>query len=140
VGIRGLLFSEGVRQANGKYSGDIYLMKMIFLDSKGKPYQPEATVQFTLYDGKAEVRKSQRSVTRASWGVDAAVVNGAKLEFDTIALDRKTGELWVGLHWTDKAFTNPRADITVEIPNVGTYVFKDVANQWVAAPRYPESK
>jgi hypothetical protein len=140
VGIRGLLVSEGLLQKNGKSAGDIYLMRMIFLDSKGKPFQPEATVQFTLYDGQKEVRKSQRAVTRAAWGVDAQSVNGAKLEFDTIAQDRKTSELWVGLHWTDKPFLNPRADITVEIPNVGTYLFKDVANTWVAAPRYPDSK
>lgn len=140
VGIRGLLVSEGVRQANGKYTGDIYLMRMVFLDSKGKPYQPEATVQFTLYDGPKEVRKSQRAVTRASWGVDAASVNGAKLDFDTVAFDRKANELWVGLHWTDKAFAKPRADIVVEIAGVGKYEFKDVANQWVAAPRYPDSK
>jgi hypothetical protein len=140
VGIRGLLVSEGSLAKNGKYTGDIYLMRMIFLDGKGKPWQPEATVQFVLYDGSKEVRKSQRTVTKASWQVDAAQVNGKGLEFDTLALDRKTNELWVGLHWTDKSFAKPRADITVEIPNVGTYIFKDVYGDWVAAPRYPDSK
>ncbi len=141
VGIRGLLFSEGALQKNGKYSGDIYLMRMIFLDSKGKPYQPEGTVQFVLYDGQKEVRRAQRAVTRAGWGVDAAALNkGGTLEVDTVACDRKTSELWVGLHWTDKPFAKPRADVTVEIPNVGTYVFKDVVADWVAAPRYPDTK
>jgi len=79
-------------------------------------------------------------VTKACWQVDAAQVNGKGLEFDTLALDRKTNELWVGLHWTDKPWAKPRADITVEIPSVGTYVFKDVYGDWAAAPRYPDSK
>ncbi|HXX94776.1 MAG TPA: hypothetical protein VEN81_14175 [Planctomycetota bacterium] len=140
VGIRGLLVSEGSLAKNGKYTGDIYLMRMIFLDGRGKAWQPEATVQFVLYDGPTEVRKSQRVVTKASWQVDAAQVNGKGLEFDTLALDRKTGELWVGLHWTDKPFAKPRADIAVEIPGVGRYAFKDVAGEWTAAPRYPDSK
>ena len=140
VGIRGLLVSEGSLQKNGKYSGDIYLMRMIFLDGKGKPFQPEASVHFILYDGQKEVRKSQRSITKEGWRVDAKEVNGKGLDFDTIAFDRKTNELWVGLHWTDKPFAKPRADITVEIPGVGTYEFKGVSGDWAAAPRYPDSK
>jgi hypothetical protein len=140
VGVRGLLIAEGSYGKNLKYSGDIYLMKLIFLDGKGKPYQPEATVTFTLYDGEKTVRKAQRAVTRAGWAADAGRLKGADVEFDTVAMDRKTQELWVGLHWTDAPFKKPRADITVEIPNVGTYTIKGVEKDWTTAPQWPDPK
>jgi len=140
VGIRGLLVSEGSYGKGGKYSGDVYLMRMTFTDGAGKPFQPDATIRFTLYDGDKEVRKAQRSVTREGWGTDAARVNGRELEMDTIAYDKKAQELWVAVHWTDQAFKKPRADITVEIPNVGTYTFPGVDRDWAAAPRWPDVK
>jgi hypothetical protein len=140
VGIRGLLVSEGSYGKGGKYSGDVYLMRMTFTDGAGKPFQPDATVSFTLYDGDRQVRKAQRSVTREGWGTDAVRVNGRELEMDTIAYDRKAQELWVAIHWTDAAFKKPRADIVVEIPNVGTYTFPGVDRDWAAAPRWPDVK
>jgi hypothetical protein len=140
VGLRGLLVAEGSYGKNRKYSGDIYLMKMIFLDGKGKPIQPEASVRLVLYDGAKEVRKAQRTITKSSWGVDAKSLKGPDLDFDTIACDRKSNELWIGIHWTDTPWAKPRADITVEVPGVGTYVFRGVEKDWETAPRYPESK
>ncbi len=140
VGFRGLLIAEGAYGKGGKYSGDTYLMKMVFLDPKGKPFQPEATISFVLYDGEKQVRRAQRTVTRQSWGVEATRLNGQTAELDSIAFDRKANELWVGIHWTDVPFKKPRADITVELKDGGTYTFKGVEKDWTTAPQWPDSK
>lgn len=141
VGIRGLLVVEGTYGKNGKYTGDIYLMRMIFLDEKGKAWQPEANVTFTLYDGEKNLKRAQREITRAGWAADAARVNnGQPADLDTIAFDRKTGELWVGIYWSDTAWKKPRADVTVEIKGAGTYTLKGVEGKWAFAPQWPDGK
>lgn len=141
VGIRGLLVVEGTYGKNGKYTGDIYIMRMIFLDEKGKPWQPEANVTFTLYEGEKNLKKAQREITRAGWAADAARVNnGQAADLDTIAFDRKTGELWVAIYWSDVAWKKPRADVTVEIKGAGTYTLKGVDGKWAFAPQWPDGK
>jgi hypothetical protein len=140
VGTRGLLVVEGAYGKNNKYTGDHYLVRMLFLNEQGKPYQPEATVTFSLYDGDKHLKKAQRSITRASWGGDAARVNGATVDLETMAFDRKTQELWVCVHWSDVPWKKPRADITVEIPNAGTYTLKGIEKDWDFAPKWPDGK
>jgi hypothetical protein len=140
VGTRGLLVVEGTYGKNNKYTGDHYLVRMLFLDDKGKPWQPEATVNFSLYDGDKHLKKSQRTVTRASWAGDAARVNGQTIDLETMAFDRKTGELWITLHWSDVPWKKPRADFQVEIKDVGTYTLKGVERDWHFAPQWPDGK
>jgi hypothetical protein len=140
VGTRGLLVVEGTYGKNNKYTGDHYLVRMLFLNEQGKPYQPDATVTFSLYDADKHLKKATRTITRASWAGDASKVNGSTVDLDTTAFDRKTQELWVCIHWSDVPWKKPKADITVEIPNVGTYTLKGIEREWEFAPKWPDGK
>ncbi len=140
VGTRGLLVVEGTYGKNNKYTGDHYLVRMIFLDAQGKPWQPEATVTFSLYDADKHLKKATRTITRSSWGADASRVNSQTVDLETMACDRKTQELWVGIHWTDVPWKKPRADLHVEILNVGTYTLKGIEKDWHFAPQWPDGK
>ncbi len=140
VGVRGLLVVSGTVGKNNKYSGDHYLMRMIFLDEKGKPWQPEGTVSFSLYEGDKNLKKAQRTITRGSYGVDSSRISSETIDLESMAFDKKSGELWVCIYWSDESWKKPRADLTVEIPGTGTYTLKGIEGRWDFTPRWPDGK
>ncbi len=140
VAIRGLLEVQGSRTKLGnKYTGDVYLMRAAFLDAEGKAVQPTGTFEITLYDGPKPYKKIQRILTKEQWRADAAKVNELTVSHDTIACDRKTGEIWVALLRTDGPGFTPRADVKLTLREHGTWTWKGLEDKWEAAPKGPDA-
>src|SRR5436190_11097545 len=120
VGVRGLMYVQGSYLNNGKYTGDVYLMRMIFLDDDGKPMKPTPTINMTVYNKHQPWGKVQRIVGKEMWNIDATKITSGNVADNTVACDKKTGELWVAFVRTDGPTFEPRADMTVVLTDLGT--------------------
>ena len=140
VGLRGLMVVEGTYGKNNKYTGDVYLMRFVFLDDEGKPMKPTPTINATIYNKAEPYGKVQRIVEKQQWGADASKINSSTVEATTIACDRKSGELWVAFVRTETPVFEPRADMTLVIPDIGIWTWKGLSGKFEAAPRPPDRK
>jgi hypothetical protein len=140
VGIRGLLVVDGTYTKNNKYTGDVYLIRFSFLDDEGKPMKPTPTINATVYNKDQFYLKVQRIVEKQQWGADASRINSLTVSNDTIACDKKSGELWVALVRTETPVFEPRADITMVIPDIGIWTWKGLSGKFEVAPRGPDRK
>ena len=139
--VRGLLVVQGSATKFGnKQTGDVYLMRVAFLDAEGKTVQPAGTFDIGIYDGDKPYKKVQRILTKDQWKADAAKVNELTVSHDTIACDKKTGEIWIALLRTDGgASFSPRADVKLTIRDQGTWTWRGLQEKWEAAPRGPDA-
>jgi hypothetical protein len=140
IELRGLLVAEGYFNKANKYTGDVYFLRVAFLNEKGAIVKPNAEFQIALVKEKADPWKIQRIVTAREWGIDAARINNQTADATTIACDKKTGELWVGLLRTDGGEFAYQSEIKVEIKGEGTWLWKGLEGKYQAAPRYAERK
>jgi hypothetical protein len=140
VGIRGLMVVEGTYGKNNKYTGDVYLIRFVFLDDEGKPMKPAPTINATIYNKDQPYGKVQRIVEKQQWGADASKINSQTVGDTTIACDKKSGELWVALVRTETPTFDPKADITLVIPDIGIWTWKGLSGKFEAAPRAPDRK
>jgi hypothetical protein len=140
VGLRGLMVVEGTYGKNNKYTGDVYLMRLIFLDDEGKPMKPTPTINATIYNKDQPYGKVQRIVEKQQWGADASKINSSTVEAGTIACDKKSGELWVAFVRTETSVFEPRADMTLVIPDIGIWTWKGLSGKFEVAPRPPDRK
>jgi hypothetical protein len=140
VGLRGLMVVEGTYGKNNKYTGDVYLMRFIFLDDEGKPMKPTPTINATIYNKDQPYGKVQRIVEKQQWGADASKINSSTVANDTMAFDRKSGELWVAFVRTETPVFDPRADMTLVIPDIGIWTWKGLSGKFEVAPRPPDRK
>lgn len=144
VELKGLMKVEGISYRQGqstKYSGDTYLLRLAFTDEKGAAFQPTPTLNFVIYNGQEPYKKAQRLVTKEQWKADTSKINQQTVADNTIACDKKTGELWVAFVRVDPGF-DPRIDLTLEIKKVGTWVWKsvDLDSKFEAPPKPPDKK
>jgi hypothetical protein len=143
VELRGLMMVEGrsFRQGDStKYTGDTYLLRLHFTDDKGARAQPTPTLNFVIYNGQTPFKKVQRIVNRETWKVDASKINQLNVADNTMALDKKTGELWVAFLRTDGPGFDPRADLSLTIRDAGTWTWKGLGgdNKFEAPARSPD--
>jgi hypothetical protein len=144
VELRGCMKVEGIsfRQGQGtKYSGDTFLVKIAFIDEKGTAYQPTPTLNFVVYNGQEPYKKVQRIVTREQWKADASKINKDSVADNTIACDKKSGELWVAFVRADPGF-DPRIDLTLDIKGAGTWTWKgvDLDSKYEVPAKGPDPK
>ena len=118
--VEGISFKQG---QSTKYSGDTYLLIMAFTDEKGNAWQPTPTMNFVVYNGQEPYKKVQRIVTKEGWKADREKINQQTVADNTIASDKKNGDLWVAFVRTDPGF-DVRFDLTLEAKGVGTWVWK----------------
>ncbi len=142
IELKGLMEVGGISFKQGqstKYSGDTYLLKLLFTDEKGAPYQPTPILNFVVYNGDEPYKKVQRIVTKESWKTDAAKISKENVADNTMASDKKTQELWVAVVRADSGF-NPKFDLTLEIKGVGTWAWKgiDSEKKWGAEAKGPD--
>lgn len=140
VGLRGLMVVEGNYGKGNKYTGDVYLMRFVFLDDEGKPMKPTPTINATIYNKDQPYGKVQRIVEKQQWGADASKINSSTVEATTIACDKKSGELWVAFVRTETPTFEPKADMTLVIPDIGIWTWKGLSGKFEAAPRPPDRK
>lgn len=140
VGIRGLMVVEGSYTKNGKYTGDVYLLRLIFIDDEGKSMKPTPTINMTLYNKDQAWGKAQRIVAKEQWNADATKINSLNVADNTIACDKKSGELWVAFIRTDGPTFEPRVDMTVVIPDLGTWSWKGLSGKFEAAAKTADSR
>jgi hypothetical protein len=140
VGVRGLMMVEGSYGKNGKYTGDVYLLRMIFIDDEGKPMKPTPTINMTVYNKDQAWGKAQRIVTREQWNADATKINSGNVADNTIACDKKSGELWVAFVRTDGPAFEPRTDMTVVIQDLGTWSWKGLSGKFEVAAKTADSR
>ena len=139
IELRGLLVAPGTYSTKtNKYSGDVYYLRLAFLDPAGKIAKPDAEVEVTLTEEKKEPVKVQRSVGPRAWAAEASRINGDTADPAGLACDRKTGELWVGLVRTDGSEFTSKADIKVSIKDEGTWTWTGVGGKFLSAPRSPD--
>lgn len=144
VELTGCMKVEGTSFRQGqstKYTGDTFLVKLLFTDEKGAPSQPTPTLNFNVYNGQEPYKKVQRIVTREQWKADALKIAKDTVVDNTIACDKKTGELWVAFVRADPGF-DPRIDLTLEIKGVGTWIWKgiDLQSEYKVAAKGPDKK
>jgi len=75
IEIKGCMKVEGISFKQGeatKYTGDTYLLKLLFTNDKGDVYQPTPTLNFVVYNGQTPYKKVQRILTKEQWKADAA--------------------------------------------------------------------
>lgn len=142
VELKGLLKFEGISFKQGqatKYTGDTYVLKLAFTDAKGESFQPTPKMNFLIYNGQEAYGKAQRLVTKENWKTDAAKMSSANIADNSIACDKKTGELWVAFVRADPGFET-KIDLTLEIKGSGTWVWKDMDynTEWKSAARGPD--
>lgn len=140
VGLRGLMVVEGTYGKNNKYTGDVYLLRILFLDDEGKPMKPAATLNATVYNKTEYWNKAQRIIERQMWGADAARLNSQTVADNSIVYDKKSGELWVAFLRTETPIFEPRADMTLVIPDLGIWTWKGLSGKFEVAPRPPDRK
>jgi hypothetical protein len=140
IGIRGLMIVEGSYGKNGKYTGDLYLMRLIFLDDDGKVCKPTPTINVTTFNKLEPWGKAQRIVTKEQWNADASKISSLNAQNDTIACDKKSGELWVAFLRTEGPVFEPRADMTIVIPDVGIWAWRGLSGKFEVAAKLPDKK
>lgn len=143
VELKGCMEVEGISFKLGqstKYTGNTYLLRLLFTNEKGDPYQPTPTMTFVIYNGGEPYGKAQRIVTKEQWKADASKINKDNVAVTTIACDKKTGELWVA--FVREANINPKLDLTLEIKGVGTWTWKglDADAKWESPAKGPDPK
>ena len=143
VELKGCMRVEGISFKQGqttKYTGDTYLVKILFTNEKGDAYQPTPVLNFVVYNGQEPYKKVQRIVTREQWKADAAKINKDTVADNTIACDRKTGELWVA--FVRDANLDPKIDLTLEIKGTGTWTWKgvDLESKYEVPAKGPDKK
>jgi len=144
VELKGLMKVEGISFKQGqftKYSGDTFLLKLAFTDEKGTAYQPTPILNFVVYNREEPYKKVQRIVNREQWKADTAKINKDTVADNTIACDKKTGELWVAFIRVDPGF-DPKIDLTLEIKGSGTWIWKgvDLESKYEVAAKGPDKK
>ncbi|MBV8879539.1 MAG: hypothetical protein JO332_06245 [Planctomycetaceae bacterium] len=137
VELKGCMKVEGISFKQGqstKYTGDTYLLRLLFTNESGEALQPTPVLNFVVYNGQEPYKKVQRIVTKEQWKADVAKINKDTVADNTIACDRKTGELWVA--FVRDANIDPRIDLTLEIKGTGTWAWKglDLADSKYEAP------
>jgi hypothetical protein len=145
VELRGLMQVEGIQFRQGqftKYSGDTYILKLLFTDEKGAAFQPTPTLNFVVYNGKEPWKKVQRIVGKEQWNGDSTKVAPKTVSDNTIVCDKKTGELWVAFVRSDGTNFDPGFDLTLEIRGAGTWIWKgiDKDKKWESPARGPDKK
>ena len=97
-------------------------------------------MNFVVYNGQEPYKKVQRIVTKEQWNADASKVEKKTVADNTIACDKKTGELWVAFVRSDTGSFEPRFDLTLEIRGAGTWIWKgiDRDKKFEAASRGPD--
>ncbi len=116
-------------------------MKLLFSDERGSGTQPTPTLHFVVYNGQEPYKKVQRIVTKEQWKADALKINKDTVADNTIACDKKTGELWVAFVRADPGF-DPRIDLTLEIKGVGIWTWKgiDLDSKYEVPAKGPDPK
>src|ERR1051326_1497909 len=107
IEIKGLWKVDGIsfKQGNStKYSGDTYLLMMAFTDEKGAAWQPTPTMNFVVYNGQEPYKKVQRIITKEQWKAEVSKINKDTVADNTVACDKKTGDLWVAFVRADPGF------------------------------------
>jgi len=134
--VDGISFKQG---QSTKYSGDTYLVMMNFTDEKGGAWQPTPTMNFVVYNGQEPYKKVQRIVTKEGWKADVAKINKDTVADNTIACDKKTGDLWVAFVRADPGF-DAKFDLALEVKGVGTWIWKGVSSdsEYKAAAKGPD--
>lgn len=140
IGVRGLMFVEGSYTKGGKYTGDVYLMRLIFIDDEGKTMKPTPTINLTVYNKDQAWGKAQRIVTKEAWNVDATKINSGNVADNTIACDKKSGELWVAFVRTDGPSFEPKCDMTIVLPDIGTWSWKGLSGKFEVGAKNADSK
>jgi hypothetical protein len=143
IELKGCMKVEGISFKQGqttKYSGDTYLVKILFTNEKGDAYQPTPVLNFVVYNGQEPYKKVQRIVTREQWKADVTKINKDTVADNTIACDKKTGELWVA--FVRDANLDPRIDLTLEIKGTGTWTWKgvDLESKYEVPAKGPDKK
>lgn len=143
IELKGLLKVEGISFRQGqatKYTGDTYLVRILFTNEKGDAAQPTPVLNFVVYNRQEPYKKVQRIVTKEQWKADAAKISKDTVADHTIACDKKTGELWVA--FVRDANIDPRIDLTVEIKGTGTWTWKgvDLESEYKAPAKGPDKK
>jgi len=93
IELKGCMKVEGISFRQGqttKYSGDTFLVKLLFTDEKGATIQPTPTLNFVVYNGQEPYKKVQRIVTKEQWKADVAKINKDTVADNTIASDNLT--------------------------------------------------
>ena len=144
VELKGCMKVEGISFKQGqstKYSGDTFLVKIAFTDEKGAASQPTPTLNFVVYNGQEPYKKVQRIVTKDQWKADVTKINKDTVADNTIACDKKTGDLWVAFVRADPGF-DPRIDLKLEIKGVGTWIWKgvDLVSKYEVPAKGPDKK
>lgn len=130
IGVRGIMYVQGDYTKGGKYTGDVYILRLIFIDDEGKTMKPTPTINMTVYNKEAPWGKAQRIVSKEMWNADATKINSLTVADTTIACDKKTGELWVSFVRTDGPTFEPRLDMTIVIPDIGTWSWKGLSGKF----------
>jgi hypothetical protein len=139
--VTGLMEVKGFNTPkSGKYTGDVYYLKVAFTDAEGKPAKPNATLNAVMYDAGKEPWKVQRIATKEAWKVDAGKLNNLNAEPNLVVCDPKTGELWIGLVRTDGSGFTWKIDLTVTVREAGTWTFKGMAEKYEAPAKPPDKK
>ena len=120
--VDGISFKQG---QSTKYSGDTYLLILAFTDDKGQPWQPTPTMNFVVYNGQEPYKKVQRIITKEQWKADVSKINKDTVADNTVACDKKTGDLWVAFVRADPGF-DTKYDLTLEVKGAGTWIWKGV--------------
>lgn len=143
VELKGCMKVEGISFRQGqttKSTGDTYLVKILFTNEKGDAYQPTPTLNFVVYNGSEPYKKVQRIVRKEQWNADVAKINKETVADNTIACDKKTGELWVA--FVRDANLDPKIDLSLEIKGVGTWTWKgvDLDSKYEVPAKGPDKK
>lgn len=126
VGAPGLAVIDGYYLKNGKYSGDIWFVRLKCIDKDGKPARPTGTVWAVVYDGEKPLRKVQRIIKKQSWQLDANRLNAQSARHNVIAYDRKTQELLVALWRTEGTFMKFSCDVELTVRDAGVWSWKGI--------------
>ena len=71
---------------------------------------------------------------------DASRINSLTVADNTIACDKKSGELWVSFVRTDGPSFEPRVDMTIVIPDIGIWSWKGLSGKFEVAAKTADSK
>ena len=141
VELKGLGWIEGYYLKNGKYTGDVGFLGIVFRDDKRKLIQPTGSVVATLYNGNKLMKRATRPFPKEAWRRDANRMHSKNVSDKAVAYDRKEKMLWVGMARMPGSFEELRADIKVTVKGVGVWRWTNLKGKsFQRPPRGPDPK
>lgn len=137
VELRGLKWVRTSNQPSKRPIPEVVFLRLAVRNRDGKSLHPFGSIAVTIQEGKKTAVPVLRTIKEEHWGLDAEEATAKGVNPEIVAYDPIGGELWVGLLRLEKPGVALKADVTLNIPGVGTWEWKGLENTFESPAKGP---